>query len=317
MSLEGRTALVTGGAGFLGATLAARLAAEGCRVRVLDALLPETGANRFNLDGVPHTLIQADLRHDDLAAAVAGVDLVFDLAGQTSHMGSQVDPRGDLAHNADARLRLVLALRAAAPAARAVYASTRQLYGVPMYQPVDEAHPVNPPDANGVAKWAGEQYWLLEHRVHGRHVTALRLSNCYGPRLRVKDARQTFLGVWIRHVVEGTPFELWGGEQLRDMLFGEDVADAFIRAATVDACAGRVFNLGGGDPVSLRALAEMTGGAYTIRAIPAERARIDVGSVTLTDAAFRETTGWRPRVALSDGLAGTLAYYRTHIARYL
>lgn len=310
-------ALVTGGAGFLGATLAARLAAEGHVVRVLDALLPETGANPFNLDGVAHDFIQADLRHDDLSAAVAGVDLVFDLAGQTSHMGSQADPRGDLAHNADARLRLILALRQAAPHARVVYASTRQLYGVPRYQPVDEAHPVNPPDANGVAKWAGEQYWLLEHRVHGRHATALRLSNCYGPRLRVKDARQTFLGVWLRHAIEGTSFEVWGGEQLRDMLFGQDVADAFLRAATTDACAGRAFNLGGGEPVSLRALAAMMGGPYSVRAIPEDRARIDVGSVTLTDSAFRETTGWRPRVALSDGLAATLAYYRTHLARYL
>ena len=310
-------ALVTGGAGFLGATLAARLAAEGMRVRVLDALLPETGANLFNLDGVEHELVNADLRSDALQDAVAGVDLVFDLAAQTSHMGSQQDPRGDLAHNADARLRLILALREAAPRARVVYASTRQLYGRPRYQPVDELHPVDPPDANAVAKWAGEQYWLLEHKVHGRHVCALRLTNCFGPRLRVKDARQTFVGIWIRRTVEGEPFEVWGGDQQRDFLHADDVADAFLRAAGTDACAGRAFNVGGTPPVSLRHLAELMGGAFTVREMPADRARIDVGSVTLDDGAFRRATGWQPRVALSTGLAATLAYYRAHLARYL
>ena len=310
-------ALITGGAGFLGATLAARLAAEGMRVRVLDALLPETGANLFNLDGVEHELVNADLRSDALQDAVAGVDLVFDLAAQTSHMGSQQDPRGDLAHNADARLRLILALRDAAPRARVVYASTRQLYGRPRYQPVDELHPVDPPDANAVAKWAGEQYWLLEQKVHGRHVCALRLTNCFGPRLRVKDARQTFVGIWIRRTVEGEPFEVWGGDQQRDFLHADDVADAFLRAAGTDACAGRAFNVGGTPPVSLLRLAELMGGAFTVREMPAERARIDVGSVTLDDGAFRRATGWQPRVALSTGLAATLAYYRAHLARYL
>jgi UDP-glucose 4-epimerase len=310
-------ALITGGAGFLGATLAAHLAAQGVRVRVVDAMLPETGANPFNLAGVAHEFLRRDLCTDELGTAVAGVDLVFDLAGQTSHLGSQADPRGDLAHNADARLRLILALRAAAPAARVVFASTRQLYGRPRASLVDEGHPVDPPDANAVAKWAGEQYWLLEHKVHGRHVTALRLSNCYGPRLRVKDARQTFLGVWLRHAVQRTPFEVWGGGQLRDLAYATDVAEAFRLAALTDACAGRVFNLAGSPPVTLLTLARMMDSHFTVRPMPAERAAIDVGSVVLDDAAFRAATGWAPRVALQDGLAATLAYYRAHLHQYL
>lgn len=311
-----QTVLVTGGAGFLGATLAARLAAEGARVRVLDAMLPETGANRFNLEGVVHEFIPLDLRTDDLGPAVAGVDVVFDCAAQTSHMGSQADPQGDLAHNADARLRLILALRAGAPSAKVVYASTRQLYGRAQYQPVDEAHPVQPPDANAVSKWAAEQYWLLEHKVHGRHVTALRLTNCYGPRLRVKDARQTFLGIWIRRVIEREPFEVWGGEQRRDLAHADDVAEAFVRALD-PACAGHVFNVGGSPPVSLRQLAEMTGGDFVQRSFPPDRAKIDIGDLTLSDAAFRAATGWAPRVALQDGLDATLAYYRRNLAHYL
>lgn len=317
MNFSGATVLVTGGAGFLGATLAARLAGAGARVRVLDALLAETGANPFNLEGVAHALIRADLRSDDLAMAVAGVDFVFDLAGQTSHMGSQADPRGDLAHNADARLRLILALREAAPRAPVVYASTRQLYGRPRYQPVDERHPVDPPDANAVAKWAGEQYWLLEHKLHGRHVAALRLTNCFGPRLRIRDARQTFVGIWVRRTIERQPFEVWGGGQQRDFLYADDAADAFLRAAATDACAGRALNVGGTDPVSLLRLAELMGGAFTVRAMPPERAAIDVGSVALDDRAFREATGWAPAVALSAGLSATLAYYRAHLDRYL
>lgn len=310
-------ALITGGAGFLGATLAARLAGAGIRVRVVDALLGGTGANPFNLSGIAHEFIRADLRDAALGPLLAGADLLFDLAGQTSHMGSQADPEGDLAHNAAARLRLILALRHAAPAARVVYASTRQLYGRPRYQPVDERHPIDPPDANAVSKWAAEQYWLLEHKVHARHVCSLRLTNCYGPRLRVRDARQTFIGLWLRRVVEGQPFEVWGGEQQRDFLHADDAASAFLAAATNDACAGKVFNLGGAPPVSLLALAEMLGGPFVVRRMPADRAKIDIGSVTLDDRAFRAATGWAPAVALSDGLAATLTYYRKNLARYL
>jgi UDP-glucose 4-epimerase len=319
MQLSGARCIITGGAGFLGATLCAALAARGAEVVAIDALLPGTGANRANLDGIDARLVEADLATADLAPIIAGADAIFHLAAHTSHMGSQAEPRHDLAQNADATLRLVLAARAAAPSARVVHASTRQLYGRPRALPVAEDHPVDPPDANAVSKWAAEQYWLLESKVHGRPVVSLRLTNCYGPRLRIADAKQTFLGLWIRRVLEGEAFEVWGGEQMRDLAFGEDVAEAFI--AALDAPPG-AYNLGGSPAVSLRELASALvaangSGEFRVETFPADRAKIDIGSYVADDRAFRAATGWAPAVPLADGLARTLAWFRPRLALYV
>lgn len=311
--------VVTGGAGFLGSALARTLARRGARVTVLDAFLPETGANAANLEGIEATVVRADLRCEAIQGALEGADAIFHLAAQTSHMDSQADPRGDLAQNADATLRLILAARAAAPGARVVHASTRQLYGRPRALPVAEEHPVDPPDANAVSKWAAEQYWLLEHKVHGRPVVSLRLTNCYGPGLRVKDHRQTFLGLWVRRVLEGAAFEVWGGAQMRDLAYGDDVAAAFLAAA--EAPPG-VYNLGGSPPVSLIDLAEALvaangGGRYVVKEFPADRAKIDIGSYVADDSRFRAATGWAPTVSLDEGLRRTLDWFRPRLDRYL
>jgi nucleoside-diphosphate-sugar epimerase len=192
---------------------------------------------------------------------------------------------------------------------------------------VAETHPIVPPDANGVSKFAAEQYWLLEHRIHGRPVTALRLTNCYGPRMRVKDARQTFLGIWLRRVLEGEPFEVWGGAQLRDFSYVDDVVAAFLAAAEAletrpGEAAGRAFNIGGDAPISLQALGDAMvaaagEGRYVLRDFPAERASIDIGSYHADDRAFRALTGWAPRVPLADGLRRTLDWFRPRLATYL
>ncbi|MFC0384260.1 NAD-dependent epimerase/dehydratase family protein [Muricoccus vinaceus] len=321
-----RRVLVTGGAGFLGSALCHALAGLGAEVVALDALMPGTGARRGNLEGSGARLIEADLRDADLHPLVEGVDVLFNMAGQTSHAGSQADPFTDLAINGHAQLRLIAALRSAAPGARVVHASTRQFYGRPQSLPVAETHPIVPPDANGVSKFAAEQYWLLETRVHGRPVTALRLTNCYGPRMRVVDARQTFLGIWVRRVLEGQPFEVWGGEQLRDFSYAEDVVRAFIAAAEAlsspGGAAGRAFNLGGDAPISLQALGDAMvaaagEGSYVLKSFPAERAAIDIGSYHADDRAFRTLTGWAPGVGLAEGLRRTLDWFRPRLPAYL
>jgi len=195
--------------------------------------------------------------------------------------------------------------------------------GLPRRLPVDEDHPIAPPDANGVSKFAGEQYWMLEHRVQGRPVVSLRLTNCYGPRLRIRDARQTFLGIWIRQVLQDLPFEVWGGDQLRDMTYVDDVTAAFLAAAETPACHGQIFNIGGAPPASLRELADivvgLTGGGarYTTREFPADRARIDIGSYHADDSAFRTASGWEPKVSLTDGIARTLEWYQARLGDYL
>ena len=315
--------LVTGGAGFLGSNLCHALAERGARVTALDGFLFGGGANPANLEGADVELVRLDIREGDLRPLCEGVDVIFNLAAQTSHMGGQRDPLADIAVNAVAQVRLIQAAREAAPNAVVVHASTRQFYGRPIRLPVDEGHPVNPPDANGVSKFAGEQYWMIEHRTAGRPVVSLRLTNCYGPRLRIRDARQTFLGIWIRCVLEGKPFEVWGGDQLRDMAYVDDVTQAFLLAAATPACYGNVYNLGGSPPASLREIAELTvaeagsGASFTTREFPNDRAAIDIGSYHADDRAFRAATSWAPEVPLRDGIARCLAWYRTRLPAYL
>lgn len=325
-SWRGKRVLVTGGAGFLGSALCHALAGLGSRVTALDAMVPDGGANLRNLDGAGCLLVRGDIRDAELHSLCEGTDVLFNMAAQTSHMGGQKDPVADIDINAVAQVRLISVMREAAPRATVVHASTRQFYGRPLRLPVDELHPVNPPDANGVSKWAGEQYWLLENRVHKRPVVSLRLTNCYGPRLRIKDARQTFLGIWIRKALEGETFEVWGGEQLRDLTYVDDVTEAFIRAAecaALPAVAGQVFNLGGAPPASLLDLAERLiranggRGRYEVKQFPADRAPIDIGSYHADDRTFRDATGWSARVGLDEGLKRSLDWYRERLADYI
>jgi nucleoside-diphosphate-sugar epimerase len=323
MGWRGRKVLVTGGAGFLGSNLCHALAARGARVTALDGFLFGSGANAANLADADVELVRGDIREIDLRSLCEGAVVIFNLAAQTSHMGGQADPLVDIAVNAVAQVRLIQAAREAAPEAVVVHASTRQFYGRVQKLPVDENQPVAPPDANGVSKFAGEQYWMLEHRVRGRPVVSLRLTNCYGPRLRIRDARQTFLGIWIRCVLEQRPFEVWGGAQLRDLTYVDDVTEAFLLAADRHECHGRIFNIGGPPPASLHEIAELMvrvagpPARYTTREFPADRASIDIGSYHADDSAFRAAAGWEPRVGLEAGIRRSLDWYRARLADYL
>ena len=322
---SGRRVLITGGLGFIGSTLARRLVALGARVSVIDCLAPEYGGNRRNLARLAGRVKVhiADVRDwPRLPALIKGQDFLFNLAGQTSHLDSMTDPQTDLDINCRAQLAILEACRQHNPAIRIVFASTRQIYGKPDALPVAESHPLRPVDINGINKLAGESFHLLYARVHGTRATALRLTNTIGPRMRIKDARQTFVGVWIRRLLEGAPIEVWGGEQLRDFTYVDDAVEAFLLAAANDAAIGQVYNLGGPPPVSLRQLAEMLialnqGGALAIRAFPAERQRIDIGDYYADDRRIRRQLGWRPRTDLRTALRRTLAFYRAELRHYV
>ncbi len=317
--------VVTGGLGFIGSNLARRLVQLGARVTVVDNLMPEYGGNRRNLVGLGRRVKVhiADVRDwPRLPRLLAGQDFLFNLAGQTSHMDSMTDPQTDLDINCRAQLAILEACRLHNPAVRIVFASTRQIYGRPDYLPVDEAHPLRPVDVNGINKLAGESFHLLYSRVHGIRATALRLTNTIGPRMRIKDARQTFVGVWIRRLLQDEPIEVWGGEQLRDFTYVDDAVDAFLLAAITPKAEGQVFNLGGPPPITLENLAALLvtiagGGCYVVRAFPADRKKIDIGDYYANDRSIRRTLGWKPRTDLRTALARTVAYYRRELKHYV
>jgi UDP-glucose 4-epimerase len=321
----GKRVLITGGLGFIGSNLARALVALGAKVTIVDSLIPEYGGNRRNLAGIAGRVRVhiADVRDwPRLPRLVRGQDFLFNLAGQTSHMDSMTDPQTDLDINCRAQLAMLEACRLHNPGIRIVFASTRQIYGRPDYLPVDEKHPLRPVDVNGINKLAGESFHLLYSRVHGLRATALRLTNTLGPGMRVKDARQTFVGVWIRRLLEGQPFEVWGGGQLRDFTYVGDAVEAFLLAASRPEAVGDVFNLGGPPPVTLQRLAELLielnrGGSFIVRTFPADRRKIDIGDFYADDRRIGRKLGWRPRTDLRGTLMKTLAYYRKELRYYV
>jgi UDP-glucose 4-epimerase len=320
-----KAVLVTGGLGFIGSNLARRLVQLGARVVLVDSLIPEYGGNLFNIAGIePQVQVNiSDVRDEhSMRYLIQGTDYLFNLAGQTSHMDSMQNPNIDLEINCRAQLFILEACRRFNPRVKVVFASTRQLYGKPEYLPVDEKHRLRPVDVNGVNKMAGEWYHILYNDVFGIRACALRLTNTIGPRMRIKDARQTFLGIWLRLLVEGRPFEVWDGPQRRDFTFVDDAVEAFLLAAVDEQANGKIFNLGGDCAISLKELADLMlevngGGSYTVREFPSERRRIDIGDYFADFSLIRSTLGWQPRTALREGLGRTLAFYREHLDRYV
>lgn len=323
---RGRKVLITGGLGFIGSNLAHRLLDCGAQVSILDALIPNFGGNMANVASISARLriSHADQRDQQaVAALLPGQEIIFNLAGQVSHLDSMTDPLTDLDSNVRSHVVLLEACRALNPEARIVFASTRQIYGRPRYLPVDEAHPLVPVDVNGINKMSAEAFHALYHTVYGMPTVSLRLTNTYGPRMRIKDARQTFLGIWLRRAVEGGKIDVWGGSQQRDLTYVEDVADAFLAAGMAPASAlGQAFNVGGGPPISLRELAEQLielagSGEAQFKEFPVERKRIDIGDYFADDRAFRELTGWQPITDLRSGLTRSIDYYRRNLHAYI
>jgi nucleoside-diphosphate-sugar epimerase len=321
----GTRAVITGGLGLIGSAIARRLVALGAEVLLVDSMIPEYGGNLANIADIRDRVAIniADIRGGyALRHLLSNQDFLFNLAAQTSHLDSMTAPEEDLAINCTAQLQLLEACRAVNPGIAVVHAGTRQIYGRPDYFPVDERHPLRPVDVNGVNKMAGEAYHLLYRDVYGIKTRSLRLTNVYGPGMRIKDARQTFLGIWLRRVIEGEAFEVWGGEQRRDLLYVDDAAEAFLFAAITPEAEGLALNIGGDEPVSLAVLAEALieangGGRYEIREFPPERKRIDIGDFLTDDSRFRAVCGWRPRFGLTEGLRLSLDYYRPRLASYL
>lgn len=321
---HGKRVLITGGAGFIGSNLARRLVQIGSEVTIVDSLIPDYGGNLFNLFGLDSALRIniSDVRDEhSMKYLLANQDVLFNLAGQTSHMDSMTNPFADLEINCRSQLSILEACRKFNPGIKVVFASTRQIYGRPRYLPVDENHILHPVDVNGVNKMAGEAFHILYNNVHGIRACALRLTNTIGPRMRVKDARQTFLGIWLRLLLEGRAFEVWGGQQLRDFTYVDDAVEAFLLAGADDGANGEIFNLGGVENVSLQELAEMLvavngGGQFSVREYPAERKAIDIGDYYCDWSKIHASLGWRPATPLRDALEQTLAYYRHHLPHY-
>lgn len=321
----GQAVLITGGLGFIGSNLAIRLATAGARVTIVDALLPAYGGTRFNIEPVQHRVQVniSDLRDRiGLRELVRGQQVVFNLAGQASHLSSMTDPTTDLAINCESQLTLLETCRRHCPEARLVLASTRQVYGRPQHLPVDEAHPTVPVDINGVHKIAAESYYRLYREVHGMASVILRLTNTYGPRIDLRSPDKGVVGVFLRQALAGQTLRLFGsGLQRRDFNYVDDVVDALLLAGHHPTVVGGTFNLGHPKTYSLRdfvdLLHELTGCRVEQIPFPADQLAIDIGDYYSDFHRLHGLTGWQPVVDLREGLARTLEFVRQHAAEYL
>jgi UDP-glucose 4-epimerase len=323
---RGRPVMITGGLGFIGSNLARTLVALGADVLLVDSLIPDYGGNLFNIDGIADRLRVnvADIRQQStMNYLVRGREVIFNLAGQVSHIDSMREPYTDLEINCRSQLTLLEACRHYNPRVKVVFAGTRQVYGRPDSLPVDESHLVRPTDVNGINKAAGEYYHLVYNNVFGVRACSLRLTNVYGPRQLIRHNRQGFIGWFIRLAIENRPIQVFGdGSQLRDFVYVDDAADAFLRAGASDACNGEVFNVGGDQPISHRELSALivdVAGSGTIEYVewPPDKKAIDIGSFYADSSKFRRVAGWTARVGLADGLRETIAFYRRHYDQYV
>jgi UDP-glucose 4-epimerase len=323
---RGRRVMITGGLGFIGSNLARQLADLYADVLVVDSLVPDYGGNLFNIAGYESRLRVnvGDVRQQSaMDFLVKDREVIFNLAGQVSHIDSMIDPVTDLEINCRGQLTLLEACRHHNRDAKIVYAGTRQVYGKPAKLPVDEQHLVRPTDINGVNKAAAESYHLVYDQVFGVRACSLRLTNVYGPRQLVKHNRQGFIGWFIRLAVEGGEIQVYGdGSQLRDFVFVDDVVDACLRAGATDTINGQAMNVGGTQPVSHRDLVDLliqVAGSGSVRYVdwPEEKKAIDIGSFYSESTRFSTSVGWSPMVSLEDGLRKSVDYYRAHLPQYV
>ena len=323
---RGRRVMITGGLGFIGSNLARRLVELGADVLLVDSLIADYGGNLFNIDGIADRLRLnvADIRQQStMNYLVRDRAVIFNLAGQVSHIDSMRDPYTDLEINCRSQLTILEACRYHNPGVKVVFAGTRQVYGRPDSLPVDESQLVRPTDVNGINKAAGEYYHLVYNNVFGVRACSLRLTNVYGPRQLIKHDRQGFIGWFIRLAIEDMPIQIYGdGSQLRDFVYVDDAADAFLRAGADEACNGGAFNVGGDHPIShrdLTALLVEVAGTGRVEYVewPAEKKAIDIGSFYADSTKFKGVTGWTQKVPLREGLRRTIAFYRQHFSQYV
>jgi len=321
-----RPVMITGGLGFIGSNLAWQLAALGADVLLVDSLIPDYGGNLFNISGIEGQVRVnvADVRQaSTMNYLVRDREIIFNLAGQVSHIDSMLDPETDLDINCRSQLILLEACRRHNPGAKVVYASTRQIYGRPDRLPVDETQLVRPTDINGINKAAGEQYHLVYNNVFGVRACSLRLTNIYGPRQLIKHNRQGFIGWFIRMALDNQEIQVFGdGSQVRDFVYVDDAADAFLRAGATDSINGLALNVGGHQHLTHRELVETlieVAGSGRVRYVdwPEEKKKIDIGSFYSDSTRFRSSTGWQSAIDIREGLVRAVAFYRAHRGHYV
>ena len=316
--------LITGGLGFIGSTLAHRLAKIEADIYLIDSLIPEYGGNNFNINGIEDKVKVniADVRDKhSMDYLVKDKDIIFNLAGTLSHIDSMNDPFTDLEINCTSQLSILESCRKNNRDVKIIFAGTRGQYGKADHLPVDERHLMHPTDVNGINNIAGESYHILYNNIYGIRAVSLRLTNTYGPRHQMKHHKQGIINWFIRQLIEEQTIKLYGdGKQIRDINYVDDVVEALLLVACNEKADGEVFNLGG-IPKNLIDLVETMidvygKGNYELIPFKDDLKKIEIGDYIANYEKVKNTVGWQPKISLEEGLRSSFDYYEKYRNHY-
>jgi len=322
---KGQKVLVTGGLGFIGSNLSARLVELGARVTIVDNMIPRMGGNLFNVKGIiDHIHINfSDVRDEhSMDYLVKGQEIIFHLAGQVNHVDSISNPIRDLDINCRGTLVLLESCRKHNREARIVFAGTRGEYGASVRLPVAEDHPTNPKGIYAVTNLSAEKMVLVYQDVHQIPGACLRITNTYGPRHQMAHDEYGVVNWFIRKAVDNEMIPVFGdGTILRDFLFVDDLVDCFLRVALCPSAYGEVFNVGTGLPFSFIDLANkivaIAGtGRVSFTEFTRERKEVEPGDYYTDISKIQGVVGWKPKIDLDEGLRRTVQFYRENKKEY-
>ena len=310
--------LVVGGLGFIGGNLTARLRAEGARVAVLTPSRARHGALADRLSAAGVTIIEGDIRERaQVAAAVTGQQLVFNLSGQSGAVRSMEDPWTDLDINCRGTLALLDAIRHVNPGAKLVTAGSRLEYGRPESMPVAESSVGEPLSVHAIHKRTVEQYLRLYRRLFGLRFTIARVTNPYGPGQPAGRTAYGIINRFIQLALADQALTLYGeGRQLRDYIHVDDVVTALLALAASPGADGKAYNVASGTGTAMADLAAMVieiagSGQIAHTEWPSLAAQIETGDFVADIGRMRLDLGWAPSIGLRDGLSQTVSHYRS------
>ena len=324
-AFEGKRVLVTGGLGFIGSNLTARLVGLGGKVTVMDNMMPRLGGNLFNVKEIADRIHInfSDVRDShSMDYLVKDQAYIFHLAGQVNHVDSIRNPIQDLDINCRGTLVLLESCRKVNPEVKIIFAGTRGEYGSSVTLPVAEDHPTNPKGIYAVTYLSAEKMILVYQDVHKIQGACLRITNTYGPRHQMAHDEYGVLNWFIRKAIDDEPIPVFGdGRILRDFLFVDDLVNCFLKAATCKKAYGEVFNVGTGVPVNFVELAEkivqIAGtGKVAFTEFTQERKEVEPGDYYTNISKIRRIVNWEPETSLEEGLRKTIAFYRKYKKEY-
>lgn len=308
--LNGRTVLVTGGAGFVGSTIVRRLVDVGAKVTVLDDLF--TG----QLESIPSEVkfVEGSVCSPSVVEPLVQESEFVVHAAARNIIASTKDPRKDYEANIGGTLNVLLAARGNKKIKRIVYTSSASVYGNPKYLPIHEEEGVSPLSPYAVSKLAGENYCLAFYESYGIPVSVVRYSNVYGPGQVSTNPYCGVVSKFLESLTKGSPIRIHGdGEQTRDFTFVDDAVDGTLVALTSSRAEGEVFNLGTGVETSVNKLAGIIQNLFGTEHQVVNVDRRDIDNIrrrVVNIEKIRKQLRWVPRVRLDIGLTRTVDWYR-------